>query len=116
MLAELLTTFRATLRIVTICNQFASRKSFQPLIALYSQSNVDLQFNDWPVEYSNSYFNGGEFEEKNQLSYLEPAISTALKYGERKLSTLKKEEDLEGMKEMFENCRWLRASAAEMMD
>lgn len=107
-----------TLNCLVICERFTSPENCSSLIQFCEDKGIHLELIEWKDQYVGQQHesDGWEFETAHQSLYYAPAISKALKYGARKLSNLKKAEDLEGMKEMLENCKWLRASAAEMMD
>lgn len=104
-----------SLKHLIISNRFIPQDLSILLTGVCTRLNIKLEHTKWRDQFLNDE-DDWPFENSDQLLYYKPAISKALKYGERKLSTLNKEKDVEGMKEMFENCEWLRASAAEMMD
>lgn len=105
-----------SLRHLIFEDRFSRQELFTSLIDACAKKKISLEFPAWSNQLIKDDAFKYDLKDPQEDLVHETGIQLALKYGERRLSMLKKEKDSGELKRMYQRCKWLRASAAEMMD
>lgn len=102
------------LKSVEFIDRFIAFDRLPDIVKLCEKKGITLKFSVWKDQLENDPELA--ISPQEEIKFRLPILMRCIKTGKVKLNELREEGNIEALREMFDNCKWLRAVDAERRD